>query len=161
MIRVIDCHVCRPLGTRFEFLVLRRASKKIYADSFRMVGGKLEEGETAWQACVRELAEETQLTVVRLITVPYVNRFYEWQEDRINDIPVFVAVVEPGAEPRLDDEHVEARWVSSGEACELLPWPAQREGLLAAERMLLDGGPLMRFLEVDLQDAGATSRRGE
>ena len=93
VIRVFDCHLARPVATGgYEFLLLRRASNKIYAGSWRMVGGKLTSEETAWQACLREVGEETNLSVQRLLAVPYVNRFYEWQHDRINDIPVFVAV---------------------------------------------------------------------
>ena len=42
VIRVFDCHLARPdTGGGYEFLLLRRASHKIYAGSWRMVGGKL------------------------------------------------------------------------------------------------------------------------
>ncbi|TPV96627.1 MAG: NUDIX domain-containing protein [Myxococcales bacterium FL481] len=150
VIRVFDCHICRPRDGGLEFLLLRRAANKVYAGTWRMVGGKLKPDETAWQACLREIAEETQLRVRRLITVPYVNRFYEWQHDRINDIPVFLAVTDSGAEPILDEEHTEAVWVSSQQANDLLPWPAQREGLLAAEAMLLGSSSLIEFLEVEI-----------
>jgi dihydroneopterin triphosphate diphosphatase len=154
VIRVFDCHLARPAaGGGHEYLLLRRASHKIYAGSWRMVGGKLAEGETAWQACLREIAEETQLPVQRLLSVPYVNRFYEWQHDRINDIPVFVAVTRAAANPVLDDEHSEFAWLGLDVALERLPWPGQREGLRAAAALLEGGELLQGFLEVSLPPA--------
>jgi dihydroneopterin triphosphate diphosphatase len=151
VIRVFDCHVARPTRDgRYEYLLLQRADHKIYAGSWRMVGGKLKANETAWQACLRELHEETRLPVKRLVTVPYINRFYEWLHDRINDIPVFVAVTTPGAEPVLDEEHSAAAWLSLKDALARLPWPGQREGLQAAEELLISNPTLQGFLEIDL-----------
>jgi dATP pyrophosphohydrolase len=151
VIRVFDCHVARPAQGGYEYLLLQRASQKIYAGTWRMVGGKLRAGETAWQACLRELGEETQLPVERLLAVPYVNRFYEWQQDRINDIPVFVALTSRAAEPVLDAEHRAAAWLPFGEALTRLPWPGQREGLRAADALLKDDLALHAFMEIALR----------
>ena len=151
VIRVFDCHVARETsGGAYEYLLLRRASHKIYAGTWRMVGGKLTAEETAWQGCLRELEEETRLPVARLLSVPYVNRFYEWRHDRINDIPVFVAVTRRGENPVLDDEHSDYAWLSPDSALQRLPWPGQREGLHAANTLLLQGHALQEFMEVSL-----------
>lgn len=151
VVRVFDCHVARPAAApEYEYLLLRRAAGKPYAGTWRMVAGKLKEDETAWQACLRELAEETQLPIRRLLTVPYVNRFYEWRHDRINDIPVFVAVTDKDQEPVLNEEHSEARWVSLRDAQTNLRWPAQQEGLRVADKLLLGQIDLSDFMEVDL-----------
>jgi dATP pyrophosphohydrolase len=151
--------LARPVaGGGYEFLLLRRASHKIYAGSWRMIGGKLTADETAWQACLREIAEETQLPVARLLSVPYVNRFYEWQHDRINDIPVFVALTQAGADPVLDDEHSDYEWLALKTALERLPWPGQRDGLRAAAALLEDGELLQGFLEVSLPSPSASGR---
>ena len=132
IVRVFDCHVARITrsGT-LEFLLLRRANGRIYAGDWRMVGGKIEAGETAWQASLRELAEETALTADQLFAVPYLNRFYEWHRDRVNEIPVFLAITS-GEEPRLDDEHDGFEWLTPEDAAARLPWPGQRGGLAAA-----------------------------
>lgn len=151
VIRVIDCHIARPdADGGYEFLLLQRSAKKIYANTWRMVGGKLESGETAWQGCLRELEEETALQAVRLLAVPFLNRFYEWQADRINDIPVFIALVAKDSNPILDDEHTRFEWLSLDEAVSRLPWPGQREGLKAANDLLRDSGPLPAFLDIPL-----------
>lgn len=155
VVRVVDCHVARDTPQGWRYLVLRRAADREDAGSWRAVTGKIEAGETAWQTALRELREETGFEAQRLLAVPYVNHFYEWQHDRINAIPVFVAVVEAD-EPALNHEHTEHRWLSVDEAAALLAWPAQREGLLTADA-LLTGYPLpVEALEVDLgADSGA------
>jgi 8-oxo-dGTP pyrophosphatase MutT (NUDIX family) len=142
--------VARETSGGYEYLLLKRSSQKIYANTWRMVGGKLEADETAWQACLRELAEETRLPVARLLCVPYVNRFYEWRHDRINDIPVFVAVTERGANPVLDDEHSDFAWLGLDAALARLPWPGQCEGLRAADALLCRGHVLQGFMEVSI-----------
>jgi 8-oxo-dGTP pyrophosphatase MutT (NUDIX family) len=149
---VFDCHVARPSADgSYEYLLLKRSSHKIYAGSWRMVGGKLHADETAWQGCLRELSEETQLPIARLLCVPYVNRFYEWRHDRINDIPVFVAITESGRDPVLDAEHSDFAWLGLDSALERLPWPGQSEGLRAAHELLRSGHPLQEFMEVSLK----------
>lgn len=155
VLRVVDGHVVRPhpaLG--LEFLLLRRAPGALYAGSWRMVAGKIGPGEAAWQACRREVAEETGLTVERLWVVPFVNRFYEWEHDRLNDIPVFVAQVGPG-EPRLDKEHDAWAWVDLAEAKRRMLWPGQRDGAQAAFDLLVRDHDLRAGLEVR-----ATAQRG-
>jgi dihydroneopterin triphosphate diphosphatase len=149
IVRVFDCHVARaaPAGG-LEILLLRRAAGRIYAGDWRMVGGKLEPGETAWQACLRELDEETQLVPQRLFAVPYLNRFYEWQKDRVNEIPVFLALTD-GSDPVLDDEHDGFEWLSLVDARARLPWPGQRGGLDAAAA-LYDDHRLWPHVEVTL-----------
>ena len=155
IIRVFDCHVARPKPTGgFEFLVLRRSGGKIYAGTWRMVGGKLKDGESAWKACLREIGEETRLPVKRLLTVPYVNRFYEWKHDRINDIPVFVAVTAPDATPVLDAEHTDHLWCDEADAVAKLPWPGQQEGLMMARRLLTGEVDLQDFMEIELESDG-------
>jgi 8-oxo-dGTP pyrophosphatase MutT (NUDIX family) len=152
VIRVFDCHVARPVPDgSYEYLLLERSSHKIYAKTWRMVGGKLHADETAWQGCLRELQEETRLPIARLLCVPYVNRFYEWKHDRINDIPVFVAVTERGSDPVLDDEHSAFEWLPLDSALERLPWPGQSEGLRAADALLRTGHVLQEFMEVSLE----------
>lgn len=113
-----------------------------------MVGGKLEPQEPAWRACLRELKEETQLRPSRLFVVPFISRFYEWREDRINDIPVFLALTN-GDPPVLDPEHDAAEWLSLERAIERLPWPGQVAGLQAAHSLLAHPTSLSAHLEID------------
>jgi ADP-ribose pyrophosphatase len=154
VIRVFDLHVVRTGPDGPEVLLLRRAAGRIYAGDWRMVGGKLEPGEAAWQAALRELGEETGLRAARLLTVPFLSRFYEWSKDRVNEIPVFVAVVD-GSDPTLDDEHDAFAWLPPADAAARLPWPGQRDGLAAA-LALLDDARLWPHLEIPIQPPTAT-----
>ena len=152
IIRVIDCHVARPTAEGsegYEYLLLLRAPGRVDQGRWRIVTGKIQGSEAAWQAARRELQEETQLPLNRLIVVPYVSRYYEWEHDRLNDIPVFLAVTAPDASPILDDEHVDFRWATRDEALDLLVWPSQRDGLRAADLMLTDHHHPGDSLEVD------------
>ena len=158
VIRVIDCHVARPTSEgsdTYEYLVLLRAPGRVDEGRWRIVTGKIEGSEAAWQAARREFNEETQLPLTRLLVVPYVSHYYEWEHDRLNDIPVFLAVTEPGAAPILDDEHVDFRWATRDEALDLLVWPGQRDGLRAADLLLTDHHQPGHALEIPLGGDGA------
>ena len=64
--RVIDCHVFMMDGGTPKYLLMKRAPGVIYAGSWRMVGGKIEAGEKAYETAIRELSEETGLTPDRI-----------------------------------------------------------------------------------------------
>lgn len=133
VVRVVDVYVYRlDTGGHPEFLLLHRAPDRRYGGTWRMIGGKIAAGETAWQAARRELEEETGMRPLCFWTLPSVNAFYEWQTDRLNHAPAFAAEVE--GQPALDDEHVAYEWVTADEACSRLVWPEQRRLLrLTAE----------------------------
>ena len=147
--RVIDCHVFNINNGVPYYLLMRRSSGVIYAGSWRMVGGKIEEGEKAYETAIRELKEETGLTPSRLWSVPYTNNFYEASKDRINIIPVFAGEVS-SQQVILSKEHDAYRWVRYEEACELLPWPAQIEGLRIVHEFIAGAKQVSQFLEINL-----------
>ena len=139
VVRVVDVYPYRRGTDGIEVLLLRRAAGRIYAGEWRVVGGKILSGEAAWQAALRELAEETGQRPARVWTVPSVNAFYEWQTDRLNLIPAFAAELD--ADPVLNDEHDAFAWLPPAEAEPRLRWPEQQR-LLRLVTGLLDGPPL-------------------
>ncbi|MBG93592.1 MAG: NUDIX domain-containing protein [Chloroflexi bacterium] len=150
-IHLIDCHVARPSRQNFgefEYLALRRASKKIYAGQWRIVTGKIEQSESAWQAAKREVKEETQFDNFRFFVIPFVSSFYEWESDHLHSIPVFLALVNQDIDPILNDEHCDFRWCLIEEIVDLLDWPAQRNGVRAAEMFLKSREELINSLEI-------------
>lgn len=124
--KLIDLYPYRLTGESVEFLLLKRAKGKIYQDQWRMIGGKVKDGESYWKAALRELAEETGLKPIKYWTIPSVNSFYEHSTDTIHHIPAFAAELEPGSTPVLDDEHTEFGWFSLKKALEEIPWPEQK-----------------------------------
>lgn len=138
-VRVIDVYPYRHQSVNPEFLLLHRAPDAAYAGQWRMVGGKIEPSETAWEAGLREVKEETGQTPTQFWALPSVNTFYEWQDDRINLTPAFAAAL-PN-DPILDDEHDTFAWLPAREAAQRLNWPEQKRLLRLADRVLRDGIP--------------------
>lgn len=126
MKKLIDAYPYRMHNGEPEFLILKRSEKKIYANQWRMVGGKVKDGEKYYEAALREIKEETGLEPVKFWTVPSVNRFYEASTDSINSIPGFAAEIEYGAHLKLDDEHSEYKWVHINAVASYIKWPEQR-----------------------------------
>jgi dATP pyrophosphohydrolase len=126
---------------------MQRSEDVIYAGSWRMVGGKIEKHEKAYETALRELREETGLNALRLWAAPFINNFYEASKDRVNIIPVFAAEV-GSQEVVLSREHSAYRWVSYEEARELLPWPSQIEGLRIVHEFIAAGKIVSSFVEI-------------
>lgn len=138
-VRVVDVYPYRERSVNPEFLLLRRAEGVIHEGQWRMVGGKIEGDEAAWETGLREVEEETGHRPAHFWALPSVNAFYEWRDDRINLIPAFAAEL-PG-DPQLDDEHDDFAWLTAQEGAERLEWTEQRRLLRVADRTLRDGIP--------------------
>jgi dATP pyrophosphohydrolase len=127
MKKLIDVYPYRIKGDNIEFLILKRSSKKMYANQWRMIGGKVEDGEKFWEAGLRELSEEISETPDQFWVVPSVNSFYEHKTDAIHHIPAFAARIEWKNEKiTLDDEHSGYLWVQASNIDEYIHWPEQK-----------------------------------
>ena len=114
-IRVIDAYIYKKNKTGIDFLILKRAHTKIYEHLWQGVAGKIESGEEAWEAAIRELKEETNLTPSKMFIADHVSSFYEKHGDRINFVPVFGIEVD-SMDVTLSDEHCEYKWVELDKA---------------------------------------------
>ncbi len=131
----VDVYPYRDGGA--EWLVVRRAASRSDAGTWRMVGGKIEVGETAWQAALRELEEETGWSGERVLeawTLPSVNAFYEAEADRVVMAPAFAVEVE--GDPVLDAEHDAWEWLPADAAADRLAWPEQSRLLRLAASLV-------------------------
>lgn len=117
----------RSTPTGWQVLLLKRT--QTLAGTWCQIAGKIEEGETAWQAALRELEEETGLTPVQVYSADICEQFYEAHRDAITIAPVFVAIVAPDQIVRLNHEHSAHRWVSFEEAAEMVTFGGQRRVL--------------------------------
>jgi len=124
--KLIDLYPYRLLENKVEFLLLKRAKGEKYDGQWRMIGGKVEKGETHWEAALRELDEETGLYPETFWTIPSLNHFYEWNTDKILLIPAFAVEIRSSDSITLNKEHSTAKWFDIVEATDLIIWPEQR-----------------------------------
>ena len=107
-----------------EFLVAHRSPES--GGYWHPIAGAVEAGEAFLVAALRELREETGLAADKLEPLGQFGYTREsWDEEpglRVH-VEAFLVDVEPGWEPRLNEEHVEYRWLGREEAAELLFWP--------------------------------------
>lgn len=138
MKKLIDVYPYRLKNGYPEFLLLKRSSNKIYANQWRMIGGKVKSGESSWKAALRELKEETGITPQKFWTLPSVNQFYEAKTDTIHFIPAFAAELPAEDEIILDDEHSAFKWVNIEGIEPYISWPEQRRLMKLAYDILTD-----------------------
>ncbi len=99
--------------------------KRVKGEYWCHVAGSIEEGETGWQAIVREFKEETQIDVPTLYNAQIIDQFFEANVNVIELIPVFVVLCPPNQPVQLNYEHTEYKWCTLAEAIELAPFPNQ------------------------------------
>ncbi|MFP4104625.1 MAG: NUDIX hydrolase [Phycisphaerae bacterium] len=114
-------------------LLLKRSADESYCGLWQQVTGAVHEGETAPQAAVREVGEETGLTPTRLYSANQLQSFYDPHRDGITTLVVLVAFVPPGSGVVLSEEHDEFRWVCPGEAVKMFTFREQGESLMRIE----------------------------
>ena len=148
-VRVVDCYVYRQTDDGLKFLLMKRNLNKIYENLWQGVAGKIEDGETAPEAAIRELKEETGLDSVNMFVADHVSRFYEVHEDRVNLVPVFGMEVDSD-EVMLSEEHVDFKWVIIKEALNTLVWNGQKKGIQTVHDMVISDDDRMRWSKVDL-----------
>ena len=116
------------------------------------IGGKLQPGEDPFTTCIREVREETGLT----ITGPVLRALLVISVKSTGDlwtIFVFTAAA-PAGEPVASDEG-ELAWVDVGRL-NSLPVPADLPVILP--RVFEDGGVIVARLEYETEDAASVSR---
>lgn len=147
VVRVIDAYVFNRKSKEIRFLLLKRAKTKIYEHLWQGVAGKIEAGEAAWEAAIRELKEETGFEPVRIFVADHVSKFYEAHGDWVNMVPVFGIEVED-EEVILSDEHCEFKWVDFNTAHQTLIWSGQKDGIAAVFNMLNSNDDRIKWSEI-------------
>ncbi len=146
----VSCFVVRRDGAGDAFLQLRREPTRYMGDTWQLVTGGIDAGETAWQAALRELREETGLTPIEFFQLDVVNTFYLAASDSILHSPMFCAIVAPDSAVVLNHENIAFRWLGRQEMASALMWPGERTAFTELCREILDDGPAKPFLRLAL-----------
>lgn len=101
--------------------------KHVKGDFWCHVAGKLEIGETAGQAILREIQEETAIQVQQLFSADYLEKFYEPSLNVIELIPAFVGFCNENQAVLLNHEHRQYQWCSLSEAKALVIFSNQKK----------------------------------
>lgn len=146
MKKLIDVYIYKMIEGEPRFLLFLRSANKIYANQWRMVGGKVQENEKYWEAAYREFREETSLEPHKFWTIPSVNTFYEAKSDQIHQIPAFAIEIGNEVVPVLDDEHSAFEWISIEALDSYLSWPEQKRLIRLTHHILVNGQILPEWL---------------
>ncbi len=144
----VDVFVLRRRADDWDALVLERARGVRCPGAWETVHGHIEPGERPEHAAIREVREETGLSVERLYNVT-VQPFYLHQESTVMLAVVFAAVVSD-APLRLGPEHARAQWLPIADAAGRFAWPRERANVRDVEVLLAggDGGAVEDVLRV-------------
>ena len=148
LVGVVDVFVVRHDGQGLRVLVLRRAEGTRCTGAWEIVHGRLDPGERPEEAAVREVREETGLSIERLYNLTC-QPFYLHRLSTVQMAVVFVAFVGQG-EVALGPEHDQAEWMTPDEASALLSWPRSVSALRDAVQVFHtgDAGPVEDVLRV-------------
>jgi dihydroneopterin triphosphate diphosphatase len=125
---VVSAYIFRKNAGKIQFLIIKRNSPYMFG-LWQQVAGKIEKGETAPQAALREIKEETGLVPKALYSADIVETFYEDNHKCIHIIPVFAAVADPKASVVLSEEHSQFKWVSAKQAIKHMTFVQQKSSI--------------------------------
>jgi dATP pyrophosphohydrolase len=151
--QIVEICIFRIENNQPKYLLLHRSKEeKIYPDIWQFVTGSMEGKETAVDAALREVKEETGFIPRALWTVPYVNMFYDAGWDAVDLFPLFAMEVGTGMNPTLSPEHSEFGWFPFSEAIQKLVWPGQREGMRIVQEYIVGGEQAVILTRIPLSN---------
>ena len=149
----VAVYLCKVQDGVGKFLIIKRSSESApdyLSSTWQMASGRIEKGEKAWEAALREIKEETGLVPDRFYSADAVELFYEVNQNCININPVFVAILDHPQEVKLSSEHSEFRWITLAEADQYLLFDLQKEMVKKIQEKYLSGSP-PEFLRIDIR----------
>lgn len=90
------------------------------------VSGSIKADETAIEAVIREVKEETTAVIENLYSADYIVQFFDIKHNCLMVVPAFVAYLPADSDIVINEEHTDYRWCSLVEAKSLAAFPNQR-----------------------------------
>jgi len=148
-VKQVDSYIYRMMNNGPIYLMLKRNKNKHYAHLWQGVAGKIEKGETAWQAVIRELKEETGKTPHKIFVADHIASFYDARIDTVKMIPIFGIEVK-GDDVILSHEHSDFRWVTFDEALDLLTWKGQKAAIRTVHDEIISNDERPKWSEIKI-----------
>ncbi|MBC8144266.1 MAG: NUDIX domain-containing protein [bacterium] len=127
---IIQVHPFRIRNGVVEHLILLRSNDdELCPGAWQVVTGGIEPNETAPEAALRELAEETGLVPVRWFITGRVATFYFQPFDCVMMSPIVACEIPCDVDPGLSLEHSAFRWCTAADAMAALSFASQRDGV--------------------------------
>jgi type II secretory ATPase GspE/PulE/Tfp pilus assembly ATPase PilB-like protein/8-oxo-dGTP pyrophosphatase MutT (NUDIX family) len=145
----VDVFVIHPLSAGWQVLALQRRLDTRCPSAWEPVHGHIEPGEEPEDAALREVREETGLSVERLYVVR-VQPFYLRKTRSVQLAIVFAAFVAAPPDILIGSEHQRAEWVSVEEALRRFAFPGERASLRETVELLGSGdaGPVEDVMRI-------------
>jgi len=107
-----------------KVLLVRRKNPPLQGQ-WGLPGGKQQLGETIFEAAVREVREETSLSITPLSVLTALDAITKDNKDKIEYHYTIIEVVAEwqSGEARADDDALDVRWAALDEVNELCGWP--------------------------------------
>ncbi len=150
----IACNIIEVCVFSFEnkeplYLMLRRSrTEPLYPDSWQIVTGSIEQGETALQGALRELKEETGFIPKKLWIVPHMNTFFSVRQDTVHHTVIFAAQTDHALPVQLSDEHYQFGWYTIEQAKAKCVWPGQKTALDIVHEYIVGGKEAASLSEI-------------
>lgn len=140
--------ILRPHAGGHQLLMARRADEKYMGGTWQLISGGLELDETAWQAALREMREETGLSPREFYRLSTLTSFYRPDNDSLNTAPMFCAIVDGNAKVAINAEHSDFEWIDVDEAASRLMWPSDLQALNEVRTEILVNGRAKDYMRV-------------
>ncbi len=149
---MITVFVVRPdeRGISQEFLQLHRVPHDYLGDTWQLVRGGVDEGETFAAGALRELREDAGLVPREFYRLGAVESFYTDADDTLWHSVAFCAIVDRSQPITLNDEHDAFRWVPRDQMDANCMWASERALLPDLFRDILDNGPAKSHLRIEI-----------
>jgi dATP pyrophosphohydrolase len=137
--RGVIAFVVAGQGAAARVLLLKRKTPPVGAWS--PVSGRIEAGEKAWQAALREIGEETGLKEGALYTTGVTDSFYDVQANTIELMPVFLFMIARTEKVTLDEAQEDHAWLDVEAALAQLTFAGHKTALEVIRRDFIHGAP--------------------
>ena len=142
--------VTRVHENKTQVLLGRRADGAYMGGTWQLISGGIEANERAWEAAIREVREETGLTVTELYRLENVAEFYRPDIDALCTGIYFLAEVETLASAQHNAEHTALEWVDDNDIDSRLTWTSDRTAWANACTQVIGRGRLKQWLRIQI-----------